>query len=103
MDKSVALTAAQSFIREKQKQLNIELDLVPRTLGRISCGWAFTYQSRLYLESREFSQMLVGHGPTVIFDDGRILEGRSLDRGPDDVLRRHGICSDIGAGYNSKR
>ena len=91
MDQTEALTAAQSFVREKQKQLNIELDVVPQSLSRIASGWAFTYQSRLYLESRELSQMLVGQGPIVMLDDGRILEGGSLDRGPGDVLQRHGI------------
>jgi len=32
--------------------------------------------------------MLVGHGPVVVTDDGRIIEGGSLDRDPEEMLGR---------------
>lgn len=93
MDQSEAYIEAQSFVRAKETRLNVELDVVPQSLARIPTGWVFHYQSRSYLETRELSQMLVGQGPVVMLDDGRILEGGSVDVGADDVLRRHGTSA----------
>lgn len=44
-------------------------------------GWAFNYQSPRYLESGEFSERLVGHGPFVVDrETGQVAEfGSSPD------------------------
>lgn len=59
---------------------------IPEASERLSAGWAFFYQSRRYVETRDVAAMLVGHGPVVVCDDGRIIEGGSLDRDAEAML-----------------
>jgi hypothetical protein len=56
---------------------------------RIEGGWAFSYNSAEYLDTGRFETQLVGQGPTLVLDDGTILEGGSAER-PQDVLDRYG-------------
>jgi len=88
MDEASAAAAFEAFLLRKQKEIDEPLLRVPMPAQRLSGGWAFFYQSRAYIETGEFRAMLVGQGPQVIGDDGRIIEGGSLDRDPESLLRR---------------
>ena len=69
--------------------MGLPLAAVKSAALRLSQGWAFSYQSRSYVESGDFRESLVGHGPVVILDDGRVLEGGSLDgRDPERIIAR---------------
>ncbi|WP_370288178.1 YrhB domain-containing protein [Siccirubricoccus soli] len=74
----------------KAGEIGVALAAVPNGTQRLDNGWAFHYQSRSYVKTRAFSEMLAGHGPVVVLDNGRVLEGCSLDRTPSDVLQRYG-------------
>ncbi|WP_164934313.1 YrhB domain-containing protein [Bradyrhizobium guangzhouense] len=89
MDVAAAIAAFEVFIERKQNELGETLASLGRP-ERLSRGWAFYYQSRAYMETGEFSSMLVGHGPVVIKDEGGIIEGGSLDNDPEALLNRVG-------------
>jgi hypothetical protein len=86
MDESTALAIFEDFLRMNEGQLGILLAEVPTSRKRLSTGWAFYYQSQAYVEGGSFSDLLVGHGPVVISDDGRLLEGGSLDSDAEALL-----------------
>jgi hypothetical protein len=88
MDETNANAAFEAFLLRKEKETGEPLSRVPMPPQRLSAGWAFYYQSRAYLETKDFRAMLVGQGPVVIRDDGRIIEGGSLDRHPESLLTR---------------
>ena len=56
---------------------------------RIAGGWVFYFNSVEFLETGRFETQLVGQGPTIVLDDGTILQGGSSER-PDAVLERFG-------------
>ena len=89
MDLAAAIEAFDGFLERKQNELGEALASV-REPDRLSHGWVFHYQARAYMETGEFSSMLVGHGPVVIRDDGEIIEGGSLDKDPEALLNRIG-------------
>lgn len=76
------------FLRTKEKEIGRPLAAVIAQPKRLSAGWAFYYQSREYLETGALEAMLIGHGPVVVKDDGRVIEGRSLDHDPEKMLTR---------------
>lgn len=78
--------AFASFLTAKERELGEPLSALPAGPERLSKGWAFYYQSRAYVETGALDQMLVGHGPVVVTDDGRLIEGSSLDRDPEEML-----------------
>ncbi|MFD1788376.1 YrhB domain-containing protein [Sphingomonas floccifaciens] len=80
--------AFDAFLSVKELEVGEPLSALPAEPSRLSAGWAFFYQSRAYVETGAFEKMLVGHGPVVITDDGRIIEGGSLDGDPEEMLRR---------------
>jgi hypothetical protein len=82
MDETSAAAAFEAFLIRKQKETGEPLLRVPMPSQRFSSGWGFYYQSRAYLETGDFRAMLVGQGPVVVRDDGRIIERGSLDREP---------------------
>lgn len=88
MDEAGAVAVFEAFLLRKQKEIGEPLLRVPMPAQRLSRGWSFFYQSREYVETGEFRAMLVGQGPVVIGDDGRIIEGGSLDRDPESLLTR---------------
>jgi hypothetical protein len=88
MDLEAASQIFDGFLARKQDELGIPLAAVRRPPERLSRGWAFYYQSRAYVETGEFESALVGQGPVVIRDDGRIIEGGSLDIDPEALLAR---------------
>ena len=90
MDEAEAQAIFNRFLASKTDEVGIALAVTPKGTQRLANGWAFTYQSRSFIETGDFSQMLVGQGPVIVLDDGRIAEGGSLDTTPQDVLRRHG-------------
>ena len=79
MDEPPALKIFESFLRKKEGQMDILLAQVPGSSEKLSAGWAFYYQSKAYVTGRSFDDLLVGQGPVVVSDDGRLLEGGSLD------------------------
>jgi len=87
-DHASPVRAFASFLRAKEKEIGRPLAAVIAQPKRLSAGWAFYYQSREYVETGAFQAMLVGHGPVVIKDDGRVIEGGSLDHDPEQMLTR---------------
>jgi len=79
--------AFASFLTEKEREMGEHLSLA-KGPDRLSRGWVFYYQSRAYVETGSINEMLVGHGPVVVADDGRIIEGSSFDRDPEEMLKR---------------
>jgi hypothetical protein len=90
MDEAAATAIFEHFLSEKEKSIHQPLAIVAKETQRIPKGWAFVYQSKSYVETGNFSDMLVGQGPVIVLDDGRILEGGSLHPHPEDVLRQFG-------------
>jgi hypothetical protein len=88
MDMGTATRAFGNFIAQKQDDLGEPLAPTGTPPERLSSGWAFYYQSRAYMETGELSAMLVGHGPVVISNEGRIIEGGSLDRDAEALLNQ---------------
>lgn len=77
-----------AFLAEKAAQVGEPLSMLSEVTQRLSRGWAFYYQSSEYIQTGDFTRLLVGHGPVVICDDGQIVEGGSLDRDPEALLTR---------------
>jgi len=90
MDEAAATAIFEHFLSEKEKSIHQPLAIVATATHSIPRGWAFVYQSRSYVETGNFSDMLVGQGPVIVLDDGRILEGGSLHLRPEDVLSHFG-------------
>ncbi len=88
MDYDVAEKAFRAFMGNKEAKIGTALSMVPNTSKRLSQGWAFYYQSKAYVETGDWHQSLVGHGPVVLRDDGKIIEGGSLDHDPEALLTR---------------
>jgi hypothetical protein len=82
------IRAFDAFLRGKEREIGEPLSALSAGPERLSAGWAFFYQSRSYVETGDSGKMLVGHGPVVVTDDGRIIEGSSLDRDPEAMLGR---------------
>lgn len=80
--------AFASFLIEKERELGEPLSALAESPERLSTGWVLYYQSRAYLQTGSLSDRLVGHGPVVVADDGRLIEGGSLDRDPEEMLTR---------------
>ncbi|OYW51090.1 MAG: hypothetical protein B7Y36_06905 [Novosphingobium sp. 28-62-57] len=79
--------AFASFLVEKEREMGEHLSLA-KGPDRLSTGWVFYYQSRAYVETSSINEMLVGHGPVIVADDGRVIEGSSMDRDPEEMLKR---------------
>jgi len=88
LDHASPVRAFASFLIAKENAVGEPLSVVLAQPERLSAGWAFYYQSRKYVETGAPETMLVGHGPVVIKDDGRLIEGGSLDRDPEEMLTR---------------
>ena len=80
--------AFDAYLSLKEREVGEALSALSAGPKRLSAGWAFFYQSRAYTETGAIDKMLVGHGPVVVTDDGRIIEGGSLDRDPEKMLGR---------------
>lgn len=88
MDERSAIAAFNGYLLRKQEEIGEALIRIPSPVQRLSRGWVFFYQSRAFLEAGDSGKMLVGHGPVVLSDDGRIVEGGSLDSDPETLLLR---------------
>ena len=88
MDLDAASETFHAFLARKQSEIGEAIAPLPGTPKRLSSGWAFHYQSLAYVETGEPGAMLVGHGAVVIRDDGRVIEGGSLDSDPETLLAR---------------
>lgn len=88
MDEQSANDAFDGFLRDKEAEIGEALARVPHEAQRLSGGWAFSYQSKAFVATCDPIEMLVGHGPVVIRDDGHVLEGGSLDRDLEALLHR---------------
>jgi hypothetical protein len=89
MDEATARAAMREFLDRKEALGEGALAIAGQATHRIAEGWVFFYNSRGWVENGDFSECLVGQGPVIILDDGRILEGGSLEE-PGDVIRRCG-------------
>jgi|KBSMisStandDraft_5_1062788.scaffolds.fasta_scaffold3256084_1 hypothetical protein len=88
MDEAQALAAFEHFLVSKEAEFAQALGRVPIAPERLSHGWAFYYQSRDFLETGAFRDQLVGQGPVLVLDDGRVVAGGSLDWPPEVFLKR---------------
>ena len=88
MTETEARRMADEFLRAKEAAIGIPLAEIPDSFIRFEAGWTFDYQGRAWVEHGDMGATLVGHGPVVILDDGRLLAGGSLDFSPMDVVRR---------------
>jgi hypothetical protein len=53
---------------------------------RTPYGWAFYYNSRRFMETRELAACLIGHGPVVVVEDAaEVHELGSQERGEDAI------------------
>lgn len=89
MDKSGATQIFEEFLAKKEKEIGLPFAVFDNAIERIPDGWVFRYQGRDWVASRDMSDFLVGHGPAIVLDSGEVVEGGSLDRDPNDVVRRH--------------
>lgn len=92
MDEAAARRIFDSFLVQKEKSIGQLLACFDDNVERVSGGWAFRYQGRTWVETQnmdDLSGFLVGHGPVVVLDTGEVLEGGSLDRDANDIVRRH--------------
>jgi len=81
----------EQYLADMNDNIESKIVLVEDSLERLLFGWSFIYQSEKYLKTDDFLEMLVGHGPVVILNDGRILEGGSVDLDAEAALRRFGV------------
>lgn len=88
MTEADAIEVFDEFLLKAEAQLGTPLVRVPLAPERLSRGWAFYYQSREYIETGDFSSMLLGQGPVVVTDAGELIEGGSLDSDPEQLLNR---------------
>jgi hypothetical protein len=94
MDLPRARKAFEAYLRQHEAESGVDLaESCPAE--RLSAGWAFNYQSRAYVESQAFEDLLVGQGPVVIADDGRLIAGGSLDYDAEDLLQNGPIVHRI--------
>ena len=88
MNEEEALAKFEAYLAEREEETSLALGRTAEGPDRLSRGWAFFYQSREFLETGNVSDQLVGHGPVLVLDDGRIVEGGSLDWPPEAFLKR---------------
>jgi len=91
MDNEAVCSIVERFLASKTLEIGVEVSLA----GEITehpFGWGFYYQSKSYLEHGNFEDRLVGQGANVILNDGRILEGGSLQPTAEAVLDYYGIA-----------
>jgi hypothetical protein len=84
------IESARAVMRRYIVSLNASDQMEVRETGyeeRIEQGWVFYYNSAEYLDTGAFEAQLVGQGPTIILDDGRIIQGGSAEI-PGDVIAR---------------
>jgi len=86
MEEAEAQAIFEKFLRRKEVEVGCSLAQMPGSSQRLSKGWALYYQSSAYVDGRQNEDLLVGHGPVVISDDGRLIEGGSLDRDAETLL-----------------
>lgn len=64
IDKQQAENIAAEFLREIQTGSLVPLQLMDRR--ELAYGWLYYYQSKVFLESRNMSDMLAGNAPFLI-------------------------------------
>ncbi|MDH7971171.1 YrhB domain-containing protein [Sphingomonas sp. AR_OL41] len=87
------IESARAAMRRYVASLNRDGQCEVRETGyeeRIEGAWVFYFNSAEYLDTGAFETQLVGQGPTLILDNGSVLQGGSAER-PSEVLNRfHG-------------
>jgi hypothetical protein len=91
MELADAQYLAQQVVETQERKTGVPLGINVGATQRLLQGWAFYWNSRAFLASRDLNHSLVGHGPLIVLDDGRILEGGSAES-PEDVLYRFGLA-----------
>jgi Immunity protein 35 len=59
-------TAMKRWIRADSRHGCPELVLLEEKMLELDFGWGFFYQSRAYLESRDFRDALLGNAPLIV-------------------------------------
>ncbi len=92
MDGMAARKIFDGFLVDMEKTVGLPLAVMEDMVEQIPGGWVFRYQGREWVKSRDMSDLsdfLVGHGPVVVLDNGVVLQGGSLDRDPNEIVRRY--------------
>jgi len=66
MTRSEATKLALDYVKEREKGGGGELLLLDHATMEGVAGWVFFYQSRAYIETGDFGQLLVGNAPIFI-------------------------------------
>jgi hypothetical protein len=90
MDHDDALALAQQTVDRNERRAGVPLGIANEATKRIEQGWVFYWNTKSFLASKDPYDMLIGQGPLIVLDDGRVLEGGSAEQ-PDDVLYRFGL------------
>ena len=73
MTRSDATQIALAYLEQTGRRSGYELVMLEDMTMERSFGWVFFYQSRRYLQSGNFSDLLAGNAPIVVAKtDGRI-------------------------------
>jgi ribosomal protein L7/L12 len=88
---------AQNLIRDKVLLKLEDCALMEESTQEFDFGWAFFYQSKKYIESRDFKDMYVGQGPVIVDKhSGEFFETGS-SKSTEDYLDAFKACGDPNA------
>ncbi|MBS0297364.1 MAG: hypothetical protein JSR45_13725 [Proteobacteria bacterium] len=90
MELPEARRLADAVVATHEAEVETPLAIREDAIRRIDQGWVFYWNTREAVTTRDIAKGLVGQGPLLVLDNGRVLEGGSAER-PDDVLYRHGL------------
>jgi Immunity protein 35 len=82
IDKETAEKLATEFINSSSidEEINNDLIIVDKATIEKPYGWIFSYDSRKFLETGDFTYSILGNGPIVV--DKETMEVRELGGGP---------------------
>ncbi len=82
IDKETAKKMATEFINSSStdEEINNDLIIVDKATIEKPYGWIFSYDSRKFLDTGDFTYSILGNGPIVV--DKETMEVRELGGGP---------------------
>ena len=72
MARDEAAAIAERFLNDRYQDPDDHLVVLADAAVEKPYGWVFFYQSRRYLDTRDFLHRLVGNGPVVVLRDGTV-------------------------------
>ena len=71
IDKEKARELAWEKLKESSPRLIDQIEIVDDATMNIDYGWVFFYQSKEFLETRNFSSRLAGNAPIIVDSQGK--------------------------------